>query len=246
MASSDLESLAEFIDSLREVEILLAIAPLQPLGEGGAAAQAHDRELINAVTRSCTVMLVAHFEGFVKAALTELIDQICQAKPPTRRIPEALLELHTRGRIEEIFGTEGPERIHKTRKLFSAYASLWDADRSINPQVLSAKVLTRQFTNAKPEILESVFAILDVEDVITRMDDHVNRAISERGDEATRVMVAVKLTEIVNRRNKIAHGDRSEKPTPVEVRNYIVFLKDVADCLSGIVQGRILHCCSLM
>ncbi|MEU9233355.1 MAE_28990/MAE_18760 family HEPN-like nuclease [Streptomyces subrutilus] len=244
MAAPDLDSLSEFIDSLREVEILLSIAPA-PLGAGGVAVQAHDRELANAVTRSSIVMLVAHFEGFVKAALTELIDEICEAKPPTRRIPEGLLELHTRGRIEEIFGTEGPERIHKTRKLFSAYASLWDADHSINPQVLSAKTLTRQFTNAKPEILESVFNILDVNDVIAQIDVHVNREIAARGDEATRVKVDAKLTEIVNRRNKIAHGDRTEKPTPIEVQNYITFLKDVANCLSGVIQSRILHCCSL-
>ncbi|MFK8911303.1 MAE_28990/MAE_18760 family HEPN-like nuclease [Streptomyces sp. YS-3] len=245
MAASDLESLSEFNDSLREVETLLAIVPLQPLGVGGVAAQAHDRELANAVTRSSIVMLVSHFEGFVKSALTELIDEICEAKPPTRRIPEGLLELHTRGRIEEIFGTEGPERIHKTRRLFSAYASLWDADRTVNPQVLSAKILTRQFTNAKPEILESVFGILDVTDVISQIEVHVNREIAARGDEATRVRVEAKLREIVNRRNKIAHGDRTEKPTPIEVLNYITFLKDVANCLAGVIKSRILHCCSL-
>ncbi|NEB89309.1 hypothetical protein G3I43_34920 [Streptomyces anulatus] len=245
MSQLEIEAMAEFVDSLREVEVLLAVGPTHPRIDGGAAEQAQDRELANAVTRSCTVMLVAHFEGFVKAALTELIDQICEAKPPTRRIPEGLLELHTRGRIEEIFGTEGPDRIHKTRKLFSAYACLWEADRTVNPQVFTSKVLTRQFTNAKPEVLENVFSILDVNNVMAEIDAYVNEAIVGRDDEEAPVKVGPRLTEIVERRNKIAHGDRSEKPTPAEVNNYIRFLKDVASCISAIIQRKISHCCSL-
>ncbi|MEU2209124.1 MAE_28990/MAE_18760 family HEPN-like nuclease [Streptomyces hygroscopicus] len=245
MAEPALESYSEFIDSLREVETLLAARPTAPLGSGSTASHTQERELVNAITRACVVMLVAHFEGFVKAALTELIDEICQAKPPARRLPEGLLELHTRERLQEIFGTEGPDRIHRTRRLFTTYAQLWDADRAVNPQLLSAKLLTRQFTNAKPEILEAVFSLLDVNDVITEADSHVNAAILARGDGATSLKVNVKLTEIVERRNKIAHGDRAEKPTPFEVESYMVFVKDLAQCISFIVERRIQHCCSL-
>lgn len=245
MADIPLVALSEFIDSLGEVETLLAAAPSQPPGEGGISIQSQHRDLVNAVNRSAMVMLVSHFEGFVKSALAELIDEICVAQPPTRRIPEGLLELHTRERIQEIFGTTGPDRIHKTRRLFSAYAPLWDADRTINPRILSARVLTRQFTNARPEVLNSVFSLLDVQDIVTQMDSHVNQAISDRGDDATRIKVSVKLEEIVNRRNKIAHGDRSEKPTRFEVEGYLIFLEDVAECLSTVLQKTISRCCSL-
>jgi hypothetical protein len=245
MAEPALESYSEFIDSLREVETLLAARPAAPLGSGSTASHTRERELVNAITRACVVMLVSHFEGFVKAALTELIDEICQAKPPARRLPEGLLELHTRERLQEIFGTEGPDRIHRTRRLFTTYAQLWDADRAVNPHLLSAKLLTRQFTNAKPEILDTVFSLLDVNDVITEADSHVNAAILARGDGATSLKVDVKLTEIVERRNKIAHGDRDEKPTPFEVESYMVFVKDLAQCISFIVEQRIQHCCSL-
>ncbi|WP_353941854.1 MAE_28990/MAE_18760 family HEPN-like nuclease [Streptomyces sp. HUAS MG91] len=245
MADTSLGALSEFIDSLREVETLLAAAPSQPLGDGSVSRQSHNRDLVNAVNRSAMVMLVAHFEGFVKSALTELIDEISEAEPPTRRLPEGLLELHTRERIQEIFGTAGPDRIHKTRRLFSAYASLWDSDRTVNPRILSARVLTRQFTNARPEVLDSVFSILDVQDVLATMDAHVNQAIMDRGDSATRVKVSVKLEEIVNRRNKIAHGDKSEKPTRFEVEGHLSFLKDVAECLAQVLQQTINRCCSL-
>jgi hypothetical protein len=245
MAEHALESYSEFIDSLREVETLLATRPSTPLGSGTPDSHMRERELVNAITRACVVMLVAHFEGFVKAALTELIDEICRAKPPVRRLPEALLELHTRERIHEIFGTEGPERIDRTRRLFTTYAQLWDSGRIVNPQLLSAKVLTRQFTNAKPEVLEAVFSLLGVNDVIPQATVHVNGAIAAREDGAMSLKVDVKLTEIVERRNKIAHGDRAEKPTPVEVEGYMVFLRDLAQFVSTIVARRIEHCCSL-
>lgn len=245
MSASDLESYVEFVDSLREIDTLLAAGSIQERHTGESSRQAHKRDLANAVTRACVVMLVAHFEGFVKAALTELIDEICEAKPPARRLPAGLLELHTRGRIEEIFGTDGPDRIHRTRALFTTYAQLWEDDRSINPRLLSAKILTRQFTSARPEVLESVFALLDDVDLVNYVDAHVNQAIVARGDEATSIKVDIKLTEIVDRRNKIAHGDRSEKPTPFEVESYMAFLKDVAEAIGIIVQRRIKFCCSL-
>ena len=242
--SGGLESLEEFRDSLREVETLLSLNPHESL-DGGIHSNSASRDLANAITRSCTVMLVAHFEGFVKSGLTELIDEICLAKPPARRVPEALLELHTRERIQEIFGTEGPERIQRTRRLFALYAPLWDDDRAINPQILSAKILARQFTSAKPEVLVEVFSLLGVNDLSGQLDDQVNRASAGRGESGSSIKVSLKLTEIVERRNKIAHGDKNEKPTSTEVKGYMEFLQDVADCLSGILEKRIQHCCSL-
>lgn len=239
-------SFSDFIESLREVDTLLAITPKEPLSSGKAADQARERDITNALTRSCIVMLVAHFEGFIKSALTELIDSICQAKPPARRIPDALLELHTRERIEEIFGTNGPERISRTRRLFTTYAELWDENHSINPNLLSAKILARQLTNAKPEVLETVFSLLGVKDIVVQIDAHVNQAISSRGDQATRVKTDIKLTEIVDRRNNVAHGDKTEKLTTMEVENYKTFLTDVAEKIAIVIQERINHCCSLI
>ncbi|MEO3795801.1 MAE_28990/MAE_18760 family HEPN-like nuclease [Nonomuraea sp. B10E15] len=245
METQNLGSLPEFMDSLREVDSLLTAAPNQTLHEGLPSDHRLQRELGNAITRACMVMLVAHFEGFIKAALTELIDEICAAKPPARRIPDPLLELMTRGRIDEILGTSGEERINRTRKLFTSYAQLWDDDRTVAPHLLSAKILTRQFTNARPEVLGEVFGLIGVDDAISRIDEAVNLAIKQRGDEATTIRVAVKLGEIVDRRNKIAHGDRSETPTPPEIQNYKIFLKDVADAIALIVSQRINYCCSL-
>lgn len=158
---------------------------------------------------------------------------------------DGLLELHTRGRIQEIFGTDGPERIDRTRKLFNTYATLWDDDHSINPQAISAKILTRQFTNANPEVLEEVFGLLGVKDFASRLDDHVNQAILDRKDTTTSLRASLKLTEIVERRNKITHGDKTEKLTSLEVETYLELLRDVADYVASVLKERISYCCSL-
>lgn len=246
MTTATLDSYSDFIASLQEVDTLLSIASRDPLSEKRPANPTLERDITNAVTRSCIVMLVAHFEGFVKSALTELIDAIRQAKPPARRIPDALLELHTRGRINEIFGTQGPTRIHRTRALFTNYAQLWDEDHSINPSIISAKILVRQFTSATPEVLSEVFSLLDISDIIPQITIHVNNAIASRGDNATTVKADVKLNEIVRKRNNVAHGDKEEKLTPVEIENYKVFLTDVAEKISLVIEERIQHCCSLI
>jgi hypothetical protein len=243
--STSIESLSEFMDSLREIDLLLSVEPSRSVESGLPRGKQSGRELSNAITRSCMVMLVAHFEGFVKSALSELVHEICAAKPPTSRIPDPLLELMTRGRIEEIFGTSGPDRIHRTRKLFTSYAQLWDDGRVIDPRLLSDKILMRQFTNARPEVIQAVFALLDIADAMAEIETSVNTAIASRGDEATTIRVDFKLKEIVERRNSIAHGDRDEMPTPLEVENYKVFLSDVARAIAEMVHKRIEYCCSL-
>jgi hypothetical protein len=103
----------------------------------------------------------------------------------------------------------------------------------------------RQFTNARPEVIQAVFALLDVADAMAEIETSVNSAIASRGDEATTIKVDIKLKEIVERRNSIAHGDRDEMPTPLEVENYKVFLADVAGAIAEMIYKRIAYCCSL-
>ncbi|USX50818.1 MAE_28990/MAE_18760 family HEPN-like nuclease [Lentzea sp. HUAS12] len=192
------------------------------------------------------VMLVAHFEGYVKSALAEFLDEITKAKPPSRRLPDSLLELFTRDRIQEIFHLEDAgERINKTRKLFNVFSDLWDDDRSVNPRLMSSRALVRQFTNAKAESLESVLVLIGVDDPIVRIEGVVRRRLEDNLHEASGVKLSAKLQEIVEKRNKIAHGDLTEKPTIPEVRGYLTFLLCLARSLDELIIERIGYCCSL-
>ncbi|MBB5854956.1 MAE_28990/MAE_18760 family HEPN-like nuclease [Amycolatopsis umgeniensis] len=235
------ESLKSFVDSIREVEVLLNAEgrPEKSLPEPGDRRDS--RDLKNALSRAGLVMLVAHFEGFVKSSLAEYVDAICDAKPPSRRVPDALLDLFTKERIRELSQTEdGKQRALRMRRLFAVYSDLWDEDRSINPRLISGSVLARQFTNAGPESLGAALMLVGVDDPIGDIQGDVR----SRGGLA-KVNVGVKLQEIVGKRNKIAHGDLTEKPVNSEVRDYLLFLLKVAEAIDELISGRIEYSCSL-
>ncbi|WP_410604521.1 MAE_28990/MAE_18760 family HEPN-like nuclease [Amycolatopsis sp. lyj-90] len=235
------ESLKSFIDSMQEVEILLRAEerPEKSLPEPGDRRDS--RDLKNALSRAGLVMLVAHFEGFVKSSLAEFVDAICDAKPPSRRVPDALLELFTKERIQELSRTDDrKQRALRTRRLFAVYSDLWDEDRSINPKLISGAILARQFTNAGPESLGAALVLTGVEDPIGDIQGYV----CSRGS-LPNVNVGVKLQEIVGKRNKIAHGDLTEKPVYSEVRDYLIFLLKVAEAIDKLISERIEYSCSL-
>lgn len=87
--SIKLAAYGDFINSITELHHLLAVRPVSPLVRRTDEAV----QLENAVHRACLVLLVAHFEGFAKAALREYVDEICVVRPPARKLPPAFLEL---------------------------------------------------------------------------------------------------------------------------------------------------------
>ncbi|MBB6346798.1 hypothetical protein FHU36_003307 [Nonomuraea muscovyensis] len=233
--SIKLAAYGDFINSITELHHLLAVRPVSPLVRRTDEAV----QLENAVHRACLVLLVAHFEGFAKAALREYVDEICVVRPPARKLPPAFLELFTRDRIQEIASLpHGVERVHRTRKLFTAFSILWDEERSIDPQVISAKILARQMTSLKPDVLREAFALIGIDDIIDTTTSHLFAA-------GLSVRVDIKLEEIVNKRNSIAHGDYSVKPTSTELEDYLEFFMAVGKAFSYSVEKAIADTCTL-
>ena len=225
----------DFISSTAELHHLLSVRPASPL----ARRTDESTQLENAVHRACLVLLVAHFEGFAKAALSEYVDEVCAVRPPARKLPPEFLELFTRDRIQEIASLPpGVDRVNRTRRLFTAFSDLWDQERSIDPQVISAKILARQMTSLKPDVLRESFSLIGVEDIIAE----ATLSLSGAG---LSVRVDTKLEEIVNKRNSIAHGDYSVKPTSTDLEEYIEFFMAVGDAFSTCVGQAIDLACTL-
>ncbi|MFG2182690.1 MAE_28990/MAE_18760 family HEPN-like nuclease [Streptomyces abikoensis] len=233
--SAKLAAYEDFVNSTVELNHLLAVRPVSPLVRRTDEAV----QLENAVHRACLVLLVAHFEGFAKAALSEYVDEICAVRPPARKMPPPFLELFTRDRIQEIASLPaGVDRVQRTRRLFTAYSPLWDQERSIDPQVISAKILTRQMTSLRPDVLRDAFSLIGINDIVA----DATSCLQEAG---LSVRVDIKLEEIVNKRNLIAHGDYSIKPTSMDLEEYIDFFMAVGDAFSRCVVQAIDKACTL-
>ena len=233
--SNKLSAYEDFVNSTAELNVLLAVRPQSPL-----VPRADDAvQLENAVHRACLVLLVAHFEGFAKGALSEYVDEICAVRPPARKVPPAFLELFTRDRIQEIASLPpGVDRVHRTRRLFTAFSALWDQERTIDPKVISSRILARQMTSLKPDVLRESFALIGIEDIIDSATSHLQSS-------GLSVRVDMKLEEIVNKRNLIAHGDYSVKPTSTDLEDYVKFFMAVGDAFSACVVRAIEEACTL-
>ncbi|MFB8242855.1 MAE_28990/MAE_18760 family HEPN-like nuclease [Kitasatospora purpeofusca] len=233
--SANIAAYKDFVSSTDEINHLLAARPSSPLIPRADEAV----RLENAVHRASLVLLVAHFEGFAKAALREYVDEICAVRPPARKVPPALLELFTRERIQEIASlSPGEERVNRTRRLFSGFSGLWDEERSIDPRVISSKILARQMTSLRPNVLREAFSLIGISDII-------NEATEALRVNGFSIRVDVKLEEIVDKRNLIAHGDYSVKPTSAELQGYVEFFMSVGGAFSEIVAKAIDGACTL-
>ena len=109
------------------------IDQLRPEG-GRAAGQTGDPvERANAVCRASVVLLVAHFESYLRSVAEELTDLIDSSSLESRQIPQALRELHTLPRFEEIISSnDAVQRSALLRKLGPMMA-LWNDEAKPPP-----------------------------------------------------------------------------------------------------------------
>ena len=180
--------------------LLRAQAPLPPLQRSSVG---------RAIRRASTVALSSHYERYLYALNEEVVDAINAAGIEGDRLPQALRLYHSKPAVELLSDTawEGTPRAEALERFVNEEAWLWSgagAGSLEHPRLL-------HFMKApKPDDVRRYFrywAIPDIFATITRKP-HV------------RAKINVKLLELVDNRNGIAHGDSSIVPTYHDVVSY--------------------------
>jgi hypothetical protein len=216
----------EFTNGIAEVRTLLSLCqPDNKSDDHGDPDKDIETERQNAVCRASTVLLVSHFESFLKTTAEEYIDAISIGGIVSKSIPVGIRELHTIPRMEDIIRAPDSALRGPLFKKIADYNCLWVDDAKPPPRLLKASLLRRVVTNSDSEVIDKLFSIMGAPSPVCDGDIDV---LLEDENAPTPVNIRLMLRDVVKCRNDIAHGDVSRKPTPEDVDRYILKLEVLA------------------
>lgn len=216
----------EFTSGIAEVRTLLSMCHPNSTREERDGPQKEDEaERQNAICRASTVLLVSHFESFLKTIAEEYIDAISGGGIASKAIPIGIRELHIIPRMEDIIRAPNSNHRAPLFKKITDYTCLWVDDAKPPARLLKASLLSRIVTNSDSDVIDKLFFTMGASAPVCDGDIDV-----QLGDENTPTPVNIRLTlrDVVKCRNDIAHGDVSRKPTPEDVDRYILKLEALA------------------
>jgi hypothetical protein len=213
-----MDSYAVFDEGVAEVQLISLQDPTRS-GLGGNEA------LASAVQRSACVLLVSHFEGFLKELGEEMVGTLIDAEPQMRKLPQALKELHSLPRLEEIARCNNSQQRHALLKRLDEIAILWNPTAKVDRQRLNPSVVSRTVTSAQPDVIDELFTTFGANTAVC--DGDVDVIDPQTGDTSP-VNIRTRLDEIIKCRNDIAHGVADRKVTHADVDRYVAFLDTLA------------------
>lgn len=223
-----MDALQAFGEGVKEVRLLSDQDPLRG-GLGGDA----DAELSSALQRGACVLLVSHFEGFLKDLAELVVEVLVAAQVPMKHLPQQLREAHSLPRLDAVMKASDPQQRASLLKKVSDVAFLWNPDAKLQPGKLDSKTVARVITSANAECIDAFFDMLGTAPVCTGHLDVLD------GEAMTPVGIQTRLTEIVTCRNDIAHGGADRKVTHQDVDRYTTFLEAFAQRLFALAKARV-------
>jgi RiboL-PSP-HEPN len=208
----------QFAAGVAEVRLLLELCS----SEFAPAVNDVDRD--NAVHRASVVLLVSHFESFLKLVAENFTDSVGSGQLESRQIPKGLRELHTFPKFSEILDCNNETQRAVLLKKLQSVMALWNDTAKPSPGTLKASVLSRTVTNADSETIDGLFSLMG--STVSVCDGDLD--IPDDEGETLPSNIRLGLTDVVKCRNDIAHGDVSRRPTDGDLERYIRFLETLA------------------
>ncbi len=205
MASHALDAL---LAALSEVDLLQQANPT-PLG-----AAPNRPALTRAVGRASVVLLSSHFERYIRNVNEEAVGCVNSCGVVGNQLPEPLRLLHSRTVIEELASTswDVPARATKLTQFAQTDMWLWGPNGT---GTLEHGRLLGWMRTPKPEEVRRYYRYWGIDDIFTMITYK----------PTTRSHMWLKLTEMVEKRNNIAHGDLATEATQADVRSYAKVVK---------------------
>lgn len=200
MASLALEQLRI---GLTEVDALQRANPSPQSGGGLARPQ-----VTRAMGRAEVVLLYAHLERYVYAIHEDMVACLIGQGALAGSLPVVIRLCQSRSPVETLSGTDWMNREPGLRKSALQLGSLWDDNRPVS--FLEADSLLAWMTTPSPKSLVRAFRAWGIDDIFL--------AIAKTPTHRERIRL--KLQELVDKRNNIAHGDFTVEATHMDVWSY--------------------------
>jgi|SRR5579863_7732260 len=205
MASS---ALNELLAGLAEIRALQRANPSPQQGSGLKRP-----EVVRAIGRSEIVLLSSHFEHFIYALNEQAVTAVCEAAVLSSALPEPLKLQHSRYAIDVIFDTAWDRRGPALEQYSTNEAGLWSPHAAVT--ALDAARLLTWMKTPSPRNLIRFFRIWGITDIFSEITRK----------RVTYVALRLRLGELVDKRNNIAHGDFTAEATYSDIVQYVSAVK---------------------
>lgn len=211
------KSFIEYLRNQREIVELIRASPT----DTDQLKASKKRELANALYRGSVVLLSSHLERYLESLAVEAIDAINSAKLNVKRVPETLRLTQIKHLISKAHEAKDiTKKSDAIRELISNHE--WFLDDTKPCERLSGDYLISGFDNPLPKRIQDLFRYFDISDVVGLA---VNLDTSE-----DRPLIELKVKELVEKRNSIAHTGMTTDLTRVDV---VIYLR----CSRRLVRG---------
>ncbi|MCH8137200.1 MAG: hypothetical protein IIB77_14590 [Proteobacteria bacterium] len=203
---------SSLIIRLEEIEAVLSLAR----ATAKAPPVRRNLVLVHALCRGGVVLLCSHIEGYIEDLGILAIDRIASKKLPKHVLSEDFRYFLSRDLIAGIKDSTHPPTVaSKVRAFFTRDAHIWD-NSSDYSSPLPATAFVGNFSNPRPEQIRrffSRFGYTQFERDLAHRLTHDFRACRNMVDQ------------VVEQRNKIAHGDSITTGTPQDLADMLRLVK---------------------
>jgi len=215
MSSRALQKLS---DGAAEVRDILSA---DPTPRGGFSPQP---AITRALTRAALVMLSGHFERYLRASVEEAIEILNDGGIKRDQLPIILRLQHSRESVERLAKTSWERRAKALCEFVESEGWFWG---EVSSGTLNEQRLLSVLKTPKPKKVVKLYRMWGVEDIFTR----ITRA------DHTRKHFWLRLTELVDKRNNIAHGDFMIETTGRDVYQYLNAVEEFCRRVDGVMAN---------
>ena len=182
----------------------------------------------NALVRAGTVLLSSHIQGFVEDLSDLVVDRLIRDEIAGIKIPDSLRFHATKAAIREIReATDAAKTIEKMRRYRADYGEILEQNGPISIKFASSGYKDG-FGNPTTSEIKKFFGRFGIDDFNKRMAGKL---------KSDWPIVENAVNQIVDRRNKIAHGDSLATLTIGELVDYMKLTRKYASATDRVVTS---------
>lgn len=180
----------------------------------------------NALVRAATVLLSGHIQGYVEDLSDVVVDRLVKDAVSASQIPETLRFHATKSLIRSIKETNDPVAlVDKLRNYGSRTDEILRMTGPVSPHLMDSEYKDG-FGNPTVEEVGNFFGRFGLNDYRSQMGRRLRREWP---------IVENAINQIVDRRNKIAHGDAMATLTVLEFSQYMRLARKFASATDRVV-----------